>query len=277
MHELWFVSKYGRDTFAKITADFFIITFVSNLNKPIDGGFVQGIHISSTFIAPARTAVLLWCGITSGDTKDDFLTAYGLGLNDENRAKVYQLTTDHMANTSGACCITLRSDSGTLTSRAWYNLGTQLNLDANSNPESIRYNYSNDGDYDMDYTGTSNTCDPFVVSIGANNQVVEAYFTVKYSANGGTGTLMENTIISKGVSTPLRLNTYTKPGYHFAGWSAYRAYDGKYLGYAQGSQTLTWLPLNQIANYYIYSDGQSIANTTYSGTVTMSAIWTSNQ
>lgn len=271
--------------------DYEFIEIFNNTETPIDlAGYKIQVHtgcgsdasdytdydISSSFIAPPRTAVVVWFGMTSGKTVDNFLTAYGLGLNAENRAKVYAMTTDNLANASGARHINLMKDSGTVITRAWYNVGMQLNLDADSNPESIRYEYSNDGDYDMQYVGTSTACNPFAVSTGSGKQVVEAYYTVVYNANGGTGTQMENTTVSKGVSTNLRLNTYTNYGYSFSGWYAHRAYDNKYYGYASGSTTAAWLPAADIASYVVYNDGTTVANTSYCGTVTMYAIWTAN-
>jgi hypothetical protein len=97
-------------------------------------------------------------------------------------------------------------------------------------------------------------------------------YTIVYNANGGTGT-MANTNVTYGTSTPLRTNTFTKSGYTFGGWYAYRDYDGKYYGYAQGSSTAAWLPLNEIVSYYIYSNGQNVSKTTPEGTATFYAKW----
>ena len=43
-------------------------------------------------------------------------------------------------------------------------------------------------------------------------------YTVVYHSNGGEG-LMEDTIATSGIATPLRTNTFTKSGYTFIGWS----------------------------------------------------------
>lgn len=52
-------------------------------------------------------------------------------------------------------------------------------------------------------------------------------FTIKYNANGGTGT-MANTTVVYGVPEKLRKNTFEKRGYVFKGWYAYRTSDSKW-------------------------------------------------
>ncbi|MCM1309043.1 MAG: leucine-rich repeat protein, partial [Butyrivibrio sp.] len=47
-------------------------------------------------------------------------------------------------------------------------------------------------------------------------------YTIKYNANGGSGSMSDQTI-TYGVSTVTRANTFKKNGYTFAGWTAYRA------------------------------------------------------
>ena len=88
------------------------------------------------------------------------------------------------------------------------------------------------------------------------------HYTVRYDAEGGTGT-MENTTVPYGVGTALRANSFTKPGYQFAGWTAYRTTknqwyytDGTSTGwYTEGSQPSGWTKA-------IYDDQQKVSATT---------------
>ena len=89
-------------------------------------------------------------------------------------------------------------------------------------------------------------------------------FTMRYNANGGTGS-MADTIVTYGVSTALRSNTFTRSGYTFKGWTAYRtsqkqwryvSADGSIDGwYAEGSQPAG-------CTKYIYKDGTKVSATT---------------
>ena len=102
-------------------------------------------------------------------------------------------------------------------------------------------------------------------------------FTVKYNANGGSGT-MANTAATYGVKTNLRANTFTRTGYTFAGWYAYRESDGTYRyssadgsqtnWYKQGSQPSSW-------TYFNYLDTGWVSTTSVvdKDTVTMYAMW----
>ena len=75
-------------------------------------------------------------------------------------------------------------------------------------------------------------------------------YTVKYNANGGTGT-MSNQSFTYDETQQLSLNTFTKTGYAFRGWAT------------SASGTI------------VYTDGQTVSNltTTNGGTVTLYAVW----
>jgi uncharacterized protein YjdB len=89
-------------------------------------------------------------------------------------------------------------------------------------------------------------------------------FTMRYNANGGTGS-MADTVVTYGVSTALRSNTFTRTGYTFAGWTAYRTAKGqwRYVSadgsidgwYAEGSQPAG-------CTKYIYKNGTKVSATT---------------
>lgn len=98
--------------------------------------------------------------------------------------------------------------------------------------------------------------------------------TFKYNANGGTGT-MADTTISYGILTPIKINTFTREGYTFAYWKAYRDYDEKWRGYnADGKDG--WYDPSEIVRYWEYTDGISVSTTAYSGTITLYAEWKAN-
>lgn len=61
-------------------------------------------------------------------------------------------------------------------------------------------------------------------------------FSFRYVANGGTGNQMTDTVVTYGVPTPLSNCTYTRTGYKFKGWYAYRTSDQKwkYKNYSTG-------------------------------------------
>ena len=89
-------------------------------------------------------------------------------------------------------------------------------------------------------------------------------FTMRYNANGGSGS-MADTVVTYGVATALRSNTFTRTGYTFKGWTAYRtsqkqwryvSADGSIDGwYAEGSQPAG-------CTKYIYKNGTKVSATT---------------
>ena len=99
-------------------------------------------------------------------------------------------------------------------------------------------------------------------------------YTIKYNANGGSGS-MSNTTGTYGVESTLRKNTFTKTGYRFVGWTAYRAGDKKwyYKGTTNGWYTEAAAPSGYTK--YIYKDEQAFAKLTsvQGDTITMYAQW----
>ena len=87
------------------------------------------------------------------------------------------------------------------------------------------------------------------------------HYTVRYDANGGTGT-MANTTVPYGVSTPLANNSFTKPGSKFVGWQAYRTTNDQWY-YTNGTSTGWYKEGSQPSGYskYIYKDGQKVSAT----------------
>ena len=119
---------------------------------------------------------------------------------------------------------------------------------------------------------------------GYHNDVVTMYaqwkastYTVKYNANGGTGS-MSDTKVTYGVNTAIRANTFINGDKQFVGWYAYRKADNKWYyknpngndtgWYVQGSQPKGWVKA-------LYKDKVVIAKTTgyHNDVVTMYAQW----
>ena len=87
-------------------------------------------------------------------------------------------------------------------------------------------------------------------------------YTVRYNANGGSGT-MEDTTVVYGYNTNLSMNTFTKSGYTFSGWTAYRSAKNQWY-YTNGSDSGWYKEGSQPSGWYksVYSDGVSVARTT---------------
>ena len=136
------------------------------------------------------------------------------------------------------------------TNSAWYKEGEQ--------PEGYTKAVYKDGVTVAKTTAVDND----VVIFYAQWTPVASTYTIKYNANGGTGTMADTTVVY-GYSTNIRKNTFTRPGYEFVGWTAYRTTQAQwyytngtsYGWYAEGSQ-----PSGYVKD--IYTDGTSVAKTT---------------
>ncbi len=87
-------------------------------------------------------------------------------------------------------------------------------------------------------------------------------YTIQYHANGGTGT-MADTEVTYGTNTKLRSNSFTRTGYAFAGWTAYRSSQGQWR-YVNGSSEGWYAEGSQPSGYtkYVYKDQTVVAKTT---------------
>lgn len=89
-------------------------------------------------------------------------------------------------------------------------------------------------------------------------------YTVRYDANGGTGT-MADTTVTYGVNSTLRENTFTRQGYTFVGWTCYRTAQNQWR-YANpdGTSSSWYTEGSQPEGYtlYIYKDGVNVSKTT---------------
>lgn len=135
------------------------------------------------------------------------------------------------------------------------------------------------------WTGTNGNTPEITVSIGKGSTGDRSYtanwraitYTVKYSANGGTGT-MEDSLHVYDNSLNSRENTFTKEGYRFDGWYASRVNENKteWL-YTNGSKKAWYTEDSQPEGYhkYKYSNGEAPFNITIkeNDVITFNAQW----
>lgn len=86
-------------------------------------------------------------------------------------------------------------------------------------------------------------------------------YTIKYNANGGTGT-MKDTTVTFGTTTKTSTSTFQRSGYYVTGWNGYRQSDDKWA-YSNGSTIAFYKKDEQPAGYslYLYGNGCSVAKT----------------
>ena len=98
-------------------------------------------------------------------------------------------------------------------------------------------------------------------------------YTVSYHANGGKGT-MESTRVIYGEDIRLSSNEFTRSGYGFDGWNAYRESDQKWRTEENGWQTEETIEANGYG-LYVYQNEASISQTTSvnGDVVDMYAVW----
>ena len=106
------------------------------------------------------------------------------------------------------------------------------------------------------------------------------HFTLVYDANGGTGT-MANTIVTYGISEPLRTPTFTRTGYIQIGWYRYRSGDNKWYYVSEDGNTKGWyVEGTQPSGYtkHVMKTTSSVSKTsTVDGdTVIVYAVWKEN-
>ena len=104
-------------------------------------------------------------------------------------------------------------------------------------------------------------------------------YTVQYDSNGGAGS-MSNSTITYDANQKLKKNTFTKSGYTFAGWTAYRKSDGKTI-YKNSTGESHWYRPDEVPSGYvkfIYKDEAVVSQTTTSNNdiVTFTAQWKKN-
>ena len=117
---------------------------------------------------------------------------------------------------------------------------------------------------DTNHDGISSYDDYTFTKLSEDAPTSAPKFTLRYNANGGTGT-MDDTVVTYGQSTAIRANAFTRTGYTFKGWTAYRTSqkqwrytnsDGSIDGwYTEGSQP-------DGCTKYIYKNSTKVSATT---------------
>ncbi len=105
-------------------------------------------------------------------------------------------------------------------------------------------------------------------------------FYIQYDANGGTGTMADTKVVY-GTSTAIRSNTFTRDGYVFSGWTAYRRNKEQWCYKTVNAASISdsWLAVTDDTTGLIrktYENGTSVAKTTSvdRDIVTFYATWT---
>lgn len=98
------------------------------------------------------------------------------------------------------------------------------------------------------------------------------YF-IKYNANGGSGS-MAQTIVPFGERKSLRANQFTRKGYTFRGWNAYRVSDGRYYTKNHGWKKESTIKKKGYTKK-LFSNRTSVSGLTLKNQdiITMKAIW----
>ena len=111
-----------------------------------------------------------------------------------------------------------------------------------------------------DGSGTSYNNKASISNLGAKGDTITLYaqwhdvveYTIHFNANGGTGTMSDQTFEVEDPQTPLNANTFTRDGYKFVGWNT--AADGSGNHYDDGVEVhnLTNEPTEEITLYAQY-------------------------
>lgn len=106
-------------------------------------------------------------------------------------------------------------------------------------------------------------------------------YTLAYNANGGSGT-MKNVSVKYGTAFTLSTNKFTRTGYTFKGWNAYRSSDKTWYVKGQGWKTSNQISANNYAKS-LYQDGSSynfnkswIDGSKTNDTMTFYPVWQAN-
>lgn len=182
-------------------------------------------------------------------------------LNDSTRTYYYKwnISQDDKWNTIGSCQAVV---SGKIVKDLTINGNTQgrISIYNDSSCKNIINNY------DTQLFNCSN----------CNNSVNNKQFTVKYNANGGSGS-MNSQKITYGVSTKLSENKFTKNNYYYIGWRVYNNNKKQWACYKNNSKTSQGYTTDNNCKkygYVIYKNKQSVSKTANAGeTITMYALW----
>lgn len=105
-------------------------------------------------------------------------------------------------------------------------------------------------------------------------------YTIMFNSNGGSGSMSDQQMIY-GISTAIKANTFTRAGYTFAGWNAYRVSDGTWrYRNPNDSNDYIWCKKDAQPAGFVLStllDGGKWSKLAQAGdTIRLYAVWTPN-
>ncbi|MGN0498302.1 MAG: hypothetical protein ACI4F6_04470, partial [Acutalibacteraceae bacterium] len=132
----------------------------------------------------------------------------------------------------------------------------QFEVVAESGETSITHKVLEEYDLNVD-----NLTGETTISVALVSSAVKTY-TVKYDANGGTGT-MADTVATYGVTTAIPTSTFTYAGKNLAGWTVYRTALNQFL-YVNGTKLGWYKEGEQPDGYtkYVYKPNAKFTNLT---------------
>ena len=155
-------------------------------------------------------------------------------------------------------------------SAKWYAKGSQ--------PATARLAVYEDGRKVSALTGVNGDIVTCYAQWRPNSTGTKSYY-IHYDANGGSGTMADTKVVY-GTSTAIRANAFTRSGYTFSGWHAYRMSDNSWIYTNNTTGADKWIPVGESTAGYtlkVYSDGCKVARTssTDRDLVTFYAVWKS--
>lgn len=156
-------------------------------------------------------------------------------------------------------------------SAKWYLKGTQ--------PAKARLAVYEDGRKVSALTGVNGDTVTCYAQWRPNATGTKSYY-IAYDANGGKGSMADTKVVY-GTSTAIRTNTFTREGYTFGGWNAYRMSDNSWIYTNNSTGADKWIPVGESTAGYtlkVYRDGCKVAKTssTDRDMVTFYAVWRAN-
>lgn len=153
-------------------------------------------------------------------------------------------------------------------STRWYKKGTQ--------PAGARLALYEDGRKVSALTGTKGDTVICYAQWQPVSTGTKSYY-IRYDANGGSGTMADTKVVY-GTSTAIRQNAFSRDGYTFGGWNAYRMSDNSWLYVNNSTGANKWIPVGSSTAGYtlkVYSNGCRVAKTssTDRDIVTFYAVW----
>lgn len=102
-------------------------------------------------------------------------------------------------------------------------------------------------------------------------------YYIQYDANGGSGTMADTKVVY-GTSTAIRDNAFTREGYSFGGWNAYRMSDNSWIYVDNSTGANKWIAAGESTEGYtlkVYKNGTHVSKTssTDRDLVTFYAVW----